>query len=494
MNIDRPKLLTVMVFGVTLSSLFFYPLFSELHDNLFVLQWRRINTMELFCIFLLFSLLAGAVLWLVYKCKNIYYKMLILLIITLVPFMSFLIYLLVQLWGSGLIIGITKKLFIGQIRLISLFAIFVLASGSLFVFIRYARRIVQIVFLILFILSPINILSLWNGIKACAVDSIIFIDNDRGGIQKSSPHKQDSNVLVILFDELSYNYIYEQNKIKPQYENIRDMSLASDIYHNASSPGKDTLTSVMGLITGKQCDLVQMKDKGMYIITAKQKAKLLVPDSNNLFAYAKDAGYKTFCFGPYLPYGELFRQWLDGCRSFSIYNWGSLQKGFKPYSPILTTIVLLPHQFPYGIFKNPVYSLWQKSVTEQIFASVIKAINSQEPFFIFAHFYIPHLPFTFNKNGFYHNSKPFLENDENYYKQLDYVDKLVGNLIAELKIKGKFDNSTIVILADHNYRIMFPGKERTIPLIIKHKGQKTCSNIYNSVKAEDVLKKELFIQ
>ena len=68
----------------------------------------------------------------------------------------------------------------------------------------------------------------------------------------------------------------------------------------------------------------------------------------------------------------------------------------------------------------------------------------------------------------------------------------MGNLIAELKKDGKFDNSTIVILSDHNFRIMFPERKGMVPLIIKHKNQQVCNDIYDSVKPEGVLKKELF--
>lgn len=489
MNTDRPKLFTLMLLSATLSSLFFYPLFSELHDNILILQWRWINTVELFCAFLLSSLFAGVVFYFIYKCKNFYIKLLILLGIVSIPFLSFFVYVFKQLFGAGLIITVSNLLF-SRHSLILLLLIVILAVGVIFM--RYPRRIVQIFILTLFVLSPINILSIWSGIKACSNNTVIFMNNCNKEKLSLNQHKPEDNILVILFDELSYDYLYENGKIKREYENFRSLSLISDNYHKAFSPGDSTLAAIPGLIMGKSFEGITMEYDQIYEITKKQETEILAIDANNLFAYAKKAGYRTFCFGPYLHYCALFGKWLDGCRSFSVYNYGNLSNEFKFYNPILTTIVLLPYQFPYGFLKNPVYSLWKKNITEQSFALTMEAINSSEPFFIFVHFYSPHLPFTFDKDGFYKNRRPFLQNHENYFKELGYTDKLLGNLIVELKRNGKFNNTTIVVLADHNYRIMFPERKKDVPLIIKHKNQQVCDDIYDSVGTNVVLRKELF--
>jgi len=489
-NIDRPRIFILILLGTTLSSLFFYPLFSVLHDNIIILQWRLVNTIELYCVYLLFSLLASIAFFLTYKCRNIYLKLLIILVTVFVPFMSFFIYFLEQVVSKGMIIEV--GIFINEYRLILSPIIAILVAGILFLFIRYPQRIVKIVLLTLFIISPINLLSIWVGINEYPNDTLILIDNNKNIKQNSGYHKPNNNILVILFDELSYDYLYERGEIKPQYENFRYLSTVSNNYHRALSPGDATLTAISGLIMGKRFENIQMKYDKIYKITKKQNKEILTIDKNNIFAYAKAAGYKTFVFGPYLSYCELFSQWLDGCRSFSVYNYGSLQKEFRFLHPILTTIVIWPRQFPYGLLKNPVFSSWQKNITEQTYELTMKAINGHEPFFIFVHFYLPHLPFVFNKNGYYRNKEPFLQNHENYSRQLDYVDGLLGNLIAELKNKGKFNNSAIVVLADHNYRIMFPDKKRVIPLIIKKRNQNVGKNIYEPVNAEEILRKELF--
>src|SRR3990167_4227568 len=140
MNIDRPKLLNVILLSATLSSLFFYPLFSELNDNILILQWRWINTVELFCAFLLISLLAGLAFYFIFKCKNAYIKLLILLTIASIPLMSFSVYFFKQLLDKGFIITTSRLLFNQYI--ISLFLITIF-----FISMRYPRKIVRAVIL-----------------------------------------------------------------------------------------------------------------------------------------------------------------------------------------------------------------------------------------------------------------------------------------------------------------------------------------------------------
>jgi arylsulfatase A-like enzyme len=110
---------------------------------------------------------------------------------------------------------------------------------------------------------------------------------------------------------------------------------------------------------------------------------------------------------------------------------------------------------------------------------------------MFSHIYIPHIPFVFNRNGYYDNNEPFLQNSENYQKQLEYVDYLLGELINKMEEYGIFESSEIIVLSDHNYRIMFPDRKNHIPLIIKKPYQKIEKDIAAPVHAEFVLKERL---
>ena len=97
----------------------------------------------------------------------------------------------------------------------------------------------------------------------------------------------------------------------------------------------------------------------------------------------------------------------------------------------------------------------------------------------------------FARSGYYENKNPFLQN-ANYRPQLDYADRVLGELIARLKSVNKFEQSTIIVLADHNYRVMFPTRMNAIPLIVKKNEVKVTKETFiETVNAEVLLKNEL---
>ena len=89
-------------------------------------------------------------------------------------------------------------------------------------------------------------------------------------------------------------------------------------------------------------------------------------------------------------------------------------------------------------------------------------------FFLFTHIYEPHTPYTppapFNK------SQP-------YDGEVEHADQIVGSLLAHLRAKGLYDESTIVLLSDHGEGLGDHGEEEHgiflyretihVPLIVK---------------------------
>jgi arylsulfatase A-like enzyme len=101
-------------------------------------------------------------------------------------------------------------------------------------------------------------------------------------------------------------------------------------------------------------------------------------------------------------------------------------------------------------------------------------IDFSRPTFRFVHFSVPHLPFVFTANGFDPPPDPLRTSpDTGYTKQIEYVDRLVGELVARMKQDGTFDRTAIAIMSDHGFR--FGGGERDrlhVPFIAKKAGQR----------------------
>lgn len=70
------------------------------------------------------------------------------------------------------------------------------------------------------------------------------------------------------------------------------------------------------------------------------------------------------------------------------------------------------------------------------------AARGAKPFFLFVHFYEPHSP--------YEPEEPFASRFEDPYDgEIATVDRLVGELVAELRRLGVYDDAAVVLLSDH---------------------------------------------
>lgn len=485
------KIIYVAWLSLTLSLLFFYPLIATLNDNAVILQWRIQNTIELLADIFILAAICTALVCFIEHYFNRYFKLLAYFSILIIPFMSFGVHFLRQLGFKGDLINL--GLYINAHKTLGFIIGIVIITVILAASVKYPTHILKTILIVFIVISPINILAGWTIWKFGWENTPISLKKDINSSREAreSSRNPSHNIIIILFDELSYEYLYHNGVIDSKYPNIKYLSSISNNYHAATAPGDNTLVSLPGLLMGKRHKNVKMEYDTIYKITEKNKKELLKVDQNNLFSIAKQKGFRTLMFGPYLPYCELFGPYLDECRSFSIYNYGTIERNFSLFNPILTTFIIWPRQSPPGIIKNRAASKWQKEQTKETYRLTMKALDTPEPFFLFTHFYPPHLPFVFNKFGYYTNKEPFLQNNENYCRQIDYVDSVLGEWIAHLKKRNKFENSIIVVLSDHNYRIMYPDRMNAIPLLIKGVKQNHRLDIYKPVRAEVLLMNEL---
>ena len=137
------------------------------------------------------------------------------------------------------------------------------------------------------------------------------------------------------------------------------------------------------------------------------------------------------------------------------------------------------------------------------FGSFVRSIRpSERPTFWMTHALLPHGPWVYMPSG--HRSRPegpellpgmqtvpgfyddylTLHNEQRYLLQLGFVDHLLGRLVARLKSQGMYDDTLIVVTADHGFawQVGVPTRRRTnlsnvdelgpVPLFVKRPHQK----------------------
>jgi len=146
----------------------------------------------------------------------------------------------------------------------------------------------------------------------------------------------------------------------------------------------------------------------------------------NIFSIARGKGFQTVMYGWMHPYCMMMYESMDNCRSFSIYNYSTINEPVSIKNPIFTNLILWPQLKPFGFLKNPIYSMYQDKVVSQTYDLAISTLTSNGPIIQFVHFSIPHSPFVYNGDKYEPAEDPFLQNDENYIKQLKYADRTFG--------------------------------------------------------------------
>ena len=220
------------------------------------------------------------------------------------------------------------------------------------------------------------------------------------------------------------------------------------------------------------------------------RAVFSAQDTDGLFAAARRAGFSPEAVGYYFAYCGMLGGVVDACRSFSFYNIATVNDGFSPLHPVLTTLILWPRQFPLGLLKNPPFARLQRGLVEATYAFATRPIDTGRPVFRFVHFSIPHLPFVFDADGYNPPLDPLRQRpDDNYVRQIRYTDRLFGELVDRMRQDGSFDRTTIAVFSDHGFRS--GGQEqnsRHVPFIIKRAGQTQRSDISSPAQGEMLLK------
>jgi hypothetical protein len=300
---------------------------------------------------------------------------------------------------------------------------------------------------------------------------------------------QCRSVVALLFDELSFAYLYDGGEVRAEFPAIRRFAASATNYLAAASPAHETLVSMPGYLAARTFDDVKVEPEGLVEFDGSDHHALFTARAaDGLFATARRLGYRTEMAGYYLPYCDLLGDLVDRCRSLSFYNVSRADQAFSPLHAIETTLVLWPRQFPFGLLKNVAFGRLQRTLvdrTVQFATTPLTAVAT----FRFVHFSVPHLPFVFDEDGFNPPLDPLrTDPDDRYHRQIRYVDRLVATIVSAMQRDGSYDRATIVLMSDHGFR--FGGRERDpmhIPFIVKAPGESARKDVAAPVQAAQLL-------
>lgn len=477
-----PKRLVVSAWlGLALAALFFYPLAVALSTDIYYLQWGTGDVLETAAALAALACVFGAVVFAVWP-RSTRAAYIVLAAVSVVPLGSFAAGLSRQLPFQERLITAGETGAIGA-------ALSAAGGAALVALIVWPAASGRWLHRLLVLVSPVSLVVMAS-LVASAARADVVVRIDRGTAAAAVEHVC-APVLALLFDELSFYYVYDQDDhVRPELPGLTRLGLQATHYLSVAAPGRETLDALPAFLVARRVREIEVREAGLLERGAESELLPFDPaQDDGLFGTARRLGFRTEIGGYYLAYCDMLAAVVDVCRSRSFYNVSS-GDGFSLTAPIRTTLVLWPRQFPFGLLKQPPFARHQRRMVEELTAFARRPIGRRPPTFRLVHFSVPHLPFVFGADGYDPPPDPLLTApDDAYVQQVRYVDRLVAELMEELRRVGTYDETTIVVLADHGYR--FGGRERDplqIPFIVKLSGQQERAEVRAERRGETLLK------
>ena len=299
-------------------------------------------------------------------------------------------------------------------------------------------------------------------------------------------------VVWLLFDELDQETAFTNRppSLKlPEMDRFKESAFVSS---NAYAPADATVLSMPALITGT---FVSKADPA-----APDELMLRLPDSNQVvkwstqetvFSDAVKSGANTGVVGWYHPYCRVLEDDLNSCyvSGDDTAQWSLTQVIVAQWERSLYTLPLfqsfvtssgLIDQMPRAVFFREHQAQTYSEVMEHA-----KSIAADNEFgMVLIHLPVPHPPGIYDSE----NRTVTSGRHRSYLDNLQLADRALGELRRAMELAGTWDNTTVIITADHYWRVdtwrsagawtpeeqsrLSKKKDHRIPFMIKMAGQK----------------------
>lgn len=317
--------------------------------------------------------------------------------------------------------------------------------------------------------------------------------SDDGYFECSEQFKvsKNKNTIVFLLDRMDKKYMDELLKRDPE---LCEKLSGFTYYKNFTGSYSRTFPSVAYLLSGVKYD---------YDIPSAEYMKKAMSESN-FFGALQAAGYESrlytdtqYVTGSVESFNGTVKnakstegkakpmKILSAMLNLSAYRYSP--EAMKPYFHIYTDNIAQKY-----IFGNKDGSIYTVDDAEFYAAFRKKGITTEDNAgsFVFYHLQGAHDPFTMNEKG-EAVTLDYLSYEESMYKQIRGDFKMILSYIKQLKAAGVYDNTTIIITADHGRTGAAPSLEeatgenygeRVLTLLIKEAGADTKQPLKTSMK------------
>ncbi len=416
-----------------------------------------------------------------------------------------LLTLTISMLNFSMLLGRNVAWFTG----VGLTAVLVLAM------VQARARVIRIAPRILLVLLPFVLITfsqaVWKVTRNLGVAYAAGIPVSAAPIARQKPA---TRVLWIIFDEMDQRMSFSERPDSVEMPELDRLRRHSVYAVNAYPPAPLTYISMPALITGRLVAKVTpvRADELMIKFDGEQNA-VGWSTQPNVFSEARLLGFNTGLAGWCHPYCEVIGGSLSKCDEVKEKNNDGITlpaSMFLQAEGLISSVPLVPQAAIPVIqrvdFVNRIVTTGERQKYtvryQRVLESALKAAIDPDLDLVFVHSPAPHPP------GIYDRTKHdfSLESKNGYTDNLELVDRTIGELRRAMEGAGVWDQTTVIISADHWWRTemwrrgpfwtredeaVSGGKmDHRIPFVVKLAGQReqlTYTAGFNTVVTHDLI-------
>ena len=268
------------------------------------------------------------------------------------------------------------------------------------------------------------------------------------------PPRQHPLIVWIVFDELSYDQIFEHRAPSLALPNFDALRAQSTLFTNTQSIGIHTVKVLPSLLTGRLVDGIRYTFRNhLWVHHADGSGRQLVDGASSVFGDAVQNGWRTAAVGWYNPYCSAYAPDIQDC----YWTDHDMQDGPISQGATLAANIASPlHQLAVELI-SPAradrdlcdFDLRLRRQTEDdLQQHALQLLHTDQADFVFLHLAIPHSPNTWGRarNAFTSQC------GSSYLDNLALTDRVLGQFLATLQSSPRWGQTTLIVQGDHSWR------------------------------------------
>jgi len=273
--------------------------------------------------------------------------------------------------------------------------------------------------------------------------------------QTPQPPRDHPKVVWIIFDELSYDQLFEHRAKDLALPNFDALRKQSTLFTDVQPVGYKTVKIIPSLLSGNGVDNIHFGfDNSFNVHYFGVHGWHPLTGAQTVFGDAQKQGWRTAAVGWYNPYCTIYAGAIDDC------YWMNLDRidGNMAQQSSFWRNTWNPLQQVVREIKAPAradrdtctYDVRQRLKTHlDLDRHAIQTLHNDQADFVFLHMGVPHSPNIWSRI----NDDYTQFCDSSYLDNLALADRVLGQYMKELKASPRWKDTTVIVEGDHGWRI-----------------------------------------